>query len=268
MCPQPYDTLAHVYEWLIPDELLTPAGSAAAFMPLLEALERSGRILDCAAGSGQLAVGLAATGFTVVATDASPAMIERTRALAAEHKAELPARTCNWDELPAQHFEPFDAVLCVGNSLAHAVGHAGRVAALAAMAGVLRDNGLFVTTSRNWETIRSLGSRIDVGDCTTERHGRPGLVIHAWVIPDGWDDPHYLDVAVALLDDLPAVTAKFERLTFWPFPHQTLEQDLQAVGLTPSTSTYSPTAERYLVTARKTAESQAPRRGLTATETQ
>lgn len=253
MSARPYDTLAHIYEWLMPDELLTPAGSAAVFAPLLEAVDRSARILDCAAGTGQLAVGLAARGFSVTATDASPAMIERTRALAAAHTVQLTALTCSWEELPGRRFEQFDAVLCVGNSLAHATGRAARQAALTAMAGALHDHGLLILTSRNWEQVRRRGSRIDVDHRATERHGRNGLVIHAWTIPDAWEQPHYLDVAVALLDNLPAVSAKHERLAFWPFTHQTLEQDLQAAGLTQSTSTYSSNADRYLVTSYKTA---------------
>jgi len=249
MTARPYDTLANVYEWLTPDELLTPASSATVFAPWLEPLKRPARILDCAAGTGQLAVGLAAIGFHVVATDASPAMISRTRALATSHGVELEALTCRWEELPDQKFEPFDAVLCLGNSLAHAVARAGRQAALAAMAGVLRGEGLFVVTSRNWEKVRTRGSGIDVDDRTIDRYGRPGLVVHAWTIPQTWEEPHYLDVAVALLDNLPAVTTDHERLTLWPFTHQTLEQDLQTAGLAQSTSTYAPAAERYLVTA-------------------
>ena len=256
MTARPYDTLANVYEWLTPDEVITPTGSADLFAPVLEPLKRPARILDCAAGTGQLAVGLAAIGFHVVATDASPAMISRTRALAATHGVELEALTSRWEELPDQQFEPFDAVLCVGNSLAHAVARAGRQAALAAMADVLRGQGLLVVTSRNWEVVRTRGSGIELDDRTIDRHGRPGLVVHAWTIPETWEQPHHLDVAVALLDNLPSVTTKHERLTFWPFTHQSLEQDLQAAGLTPSTSTYAAAAERYLVTAHKTVNSQ------------
>lgn len=262
MSARPYDMLAHVYEWLIPDELLTPAGSARIFAPLFEPLEGSARILDCAAGTGQLAVGLAACGFHVVATDASAAMITRTRALAASHGVKVDAVTCSWEELPDQEFEPFDAVLCVGNSLAHAIGRAGRQTALAAMAAVLGDDGLLVVTSRNWEKVRAHGSGLDVNHSTIQRHRRPGLVIHAWTIPETWEQPHYLDVAVALLDNLPAVTTRSERLTFWPFTHQALQQDLQAAGLTRSTSTYVPTAGRYFVTAQKTANRQCPSHSL------
>jgi 2-polyprenyl-3-methyl-5-hydroxy-6-metoxy-1,4-benzoquinol methylase len=68
-----YDGLADVYEWLVPDALLTPEGTVAAFGGSVS-LPRGGRVLDCACGIGQLAVGLALCGFDVVASDASPAM--------------------------------------------------------------------------------------------------------------------------------------------------------------------------------------------------
>jgi hypothetical protein len=51
-----------VYDWLVPDALLTPDGSLAAFSELVDGLEPGGRVLDCAAGTGQLAVGLALAG--------------------------------------------------------------------------------------------------------------------------------------------------------------------------------------------------------------
>ena len=67
-----YDTLAGVYDWLVPDALLAPAGAADAFAALTAGLPPGAAVLDCAAGTGQLAVGLALRGFAVTATDASP----------------------------------------------------------------------------------------------------------------------------------------------------------------------------------------------------
>jgi len=99
--PEAYGTLAEVYDFLVPDSLLTPEGSAAAFDGLV-ALDPGARVLDCAAGSGTLAVGLALRGFGVVATDASEAMVRRTRALAAARTVELPAHACAWEQLPAR----------------------------------------------------------------------------------------------------------------------------------------------------------------------
>lgn len=144
-----YGTLAAVYDWLVPDALLTPEGNAEAFAPLLE--PRS-RVLDCAAGTGTLAVGLALAGFDVTASDASPEMVERTRALAQARGVDVRAEVRPWADLRGG---PYDAVLCVGNSLTHAQGRRGRRLALTAMKRVLRPGGLLVLTSRNWEKLRA-----------------------------------------------------------------------------------------------------------------
>src|SRR3954469_24338840 len=112
-----YDTLAPVYDWLVPEPLLTPQGSVEAFADVVAQLPPGARVLDCAAGTGQLAVGLALRGFDVVASDASPAMVERIRALAGEHGAALRAGVCAWEDLTPD--QPFDAVFCVGNSITH-----------------------------------------------------------------------------------------------------------------------------------------------------
>jgi len=145
-----YDTLAEVYGWLVPEPLLSPEGAADAFASVVGHLRSGSRVLDCAAGTGQLAVGLALRGFDTVAADASPAMMQRTRALAVERRVDLPAVTCDWASLGRQGWrKPFDAVFCVGNSIAH-VGPAGlRRAALSAMAGVLSEDGVLALTSLN-----------------------------------------------------------------------------------------------------------------------
>jgi SAM-dependent methyltransferase len=221
-----YDTLADVYEYLTPDQLLTPHGNVDAFAPWIEPLPANAPVLDCACGIGLLAVGLALAGYRAEASDISPAMIARTRSLAEEHGVELPARVCAWADL-----EPgarYDLVFCVGNSLAHAQ---DRRAALAAIARTLNPGGMLLITSRNWERERALGSR-------TEDEGN---IHRVWTIPETWDEPHHLDVSVQ------GVT---ERLTFWPFTHETLQADLRASDLDPHESTYEPEADRYLVSAK------------------
>ena len=103
-------------------------------------------MLDCACGIGLLAIGLAQAGYRAEASDLSPAMVERTRALAAQHGVEVPARVCAWIDLePGRRY---DAVFCVGNSLGHV---RERVASLRAIAATLNPGGQLVLTSRNWE---------------------------------------------------------------------------------------------------------------------
>lgn len=243
-----YEGLASVYEFLVPDELIEPEGAAAAFAGLLDGMPRGARVLDCAAGTGELAVGLALRGFDVTASDASAAMIARARALAASRGVAPATAVRTWEELEGG---PFDAVLCVGNSLVHASGRDARRGALAAMARVLRPGGLLVLTSRNWERVRARRSRLELGERVVVRGGRRGLIARAWFVPERWDEPHALEVAVALLGDDDAVATHSELLAVWPFTHGDLLGDLRAAGLEPATDTYAPDAERYLVTARR-----------------
>jgi SAM-dependent methyltransferase len=243
-----YDELASVYEWLVPDEMLEPDGAVAAFAPVVAELPAGARVLDCAAGTGQLAVGLALGGFEVTATDASAGMVARARALAADHGAELHVERCAWEELPERGWGgAFDAVFCVGNSLAHAEGRGGRRAALAAMAGVVRRGGLLAVTSRNWERLLADPPGLDIGERLVERGNRRGLVIYAW-------RPDVLEIAVALVGADGTVATVRETLAYWPFTHEELDDDLRAAGLEPAASSYAADVERYLVTARRAAD--------------
>jgi len=221
-----YDTLADVYDWLVPEALLEPEGSAAAFAPVVAELRAGARVLDCACGTGTLAVGLALRGFEVSASDASAAMVERTRALADAHGVRVEAKVRLWEELDGG---PFDAVFCVGNSITHA---RDRRAALAGMRGVLRDDGLLAVTSRTWELPQEEGEEV------VERGGRRARVRHTW-------HPGELEVAVTLDGATHA-----ERLAYWPFTHEELQADLIAAGFEPEPSTFSLEAPRYLVTSR------------------
>ena len=234
-----YDTLADVYDWLVPEALLEPEGSAAAFETVLADLAAGARVLDCACGTGTLAVGMALRGFDVAASDASEAMVARTRALAAAHGARVTARACVWEELDGG---PFDAVFCVGNSLTHA---RDRRAALAAMRGLLNERsgdeasgrgsgGLLALTSRTWERPQEEGEEV------VERHGRRARVTHTW-------HPGELEVAVTFEDD---GTTCAERLAYSAFTHEELQADLLATGFEPVASTFDPEVGRYLVTSR------------------
>ena len=223
-----YDTLADVYDWLVPEPLLAPEGSAAAFEMVLGELSPGARVLDCACGTGTLAVGLALRGFEVTASDASEAMVARARALAAAHGARVEVSARRWEELEGG---PFDAIFCVGNSITHA---RDRRAALAGMRRVLRSEGLLALTSRNWERRQEKGEEV------VERHGRRARVTHAWRRGE-------LEVAVSFEDE---GTTYAERLPYWSFTHGELQDDLLATGFTPAASTFAPEVGRYLVTSR------------------
>jgi SAM-dependent methyltransferase len=247
-----YGSLASVYEWLVPDAKVSPSGNAQAFETVTAGLGPRAQILDCACGIGLLAVGLAEAGFVVTACDAGPAMVERTRVLTRAHGVEVPTRVCRWDQLPGQGWQGrFDAVFCVGNSLAHAPGPGARRAALHGMASVLAPGGVLALTSRNWEQIRSAGSRLDVWDRLVERAASKAVVAYSWQIPPSWDAEHHLQISVARLQDGDRLQVTTDPLSIWPFRHQEFLADVQAAGLRLTRSTYDATQPNYLVTAQR-----------------
>lgn len=252
MADAAYDDLAAVYGWLLPEEFLTPEGTAAAFASATGDVDAGGRVLDCACGTGQLAVGLALQGFDVVATDASPAMIDRTRILASSRGVPVRAEQCRWDELTSRDWgAPFDAVFCVGNSLAHAEGVVERRGALTAIGALLRPDGVVVVTSRNWEQVRAGGSGLRLADRLVVRDGASAVVAYAWDLPEEWSAPHHVDIGVGIIGADGAIVSTVERLAFWPFRHEELEADLTAAGLHLTTTTYTRDVDRYMVTARR-----------------
>jgi len=217
-----YAGLAEVYDFLVPEALLSPEGSAAAFDGVLAELPAGARVLDCACGTGTLAAGLALRGFDVSASDASPEMVTRTRTRALGVRAEVR----RWEALEGG---PYDAVLCVGNSITHAE---DRRSALGGMRRVARDGALLAVTSRTWERPQEAGEEV------VERGGRRATVRRSWV-------PGALVVEVEVDGALYR-----EELAYWPFTHDELDADLRAAGWAPATSTWSPDVDRYLVTAR------------------
>lgn len=92
-------------------DLVAPLGPS-----LVEAsgVVRGMRVLDVAAGSGNVAIPAALAGATVIASDLTPELLERGQAIAAERGVSLQWREANAEALPFADND-FDTVLsCVG----------------------------------------------------------------------------------------------------------------------------------------------------------
>jgi SAM-dependent methyltransferase len=97
---------------------------------------RGGLVLELGRGSGLLTRELTSTGHRVVATDASPAMLELARGYAPQ--ADVRQLTLPADPLPAA-----DALVSVGHVLSYLPDQQAIAAALTAIARALRPGGLF-----------------------------------------------------------------------------------------------------------------------------
>ena len=121
------------------------------------------RVLDAACGTGQHAVALARRGYAAAGADLSVPMIARARENAAAAGVEVPLVAAGCGSL-AQAFGgsrlfPFDAVLCLGNSLPHVLGAPELAAALADFAACLRPGGVLILQNRNFDAVMASRER-------------------------------------------------------------------------------------------------------------
>lgn len=128
---------------------------------LLRTLEQvnARRVLDVAGGTGRHALALVQAGYEVSLADISPAMVEHARAAASARHLALPANVAGFGSLRGLFPEPFDALLCLGNSIPHVLDEPGLRDTAADMAAVLRPGGLLVWQMRNFERVLALQER-------------------------------------------------------------------------------------------------------------
>ena len=121
---------------------------------LLEALgvTPGARVLDLGSAAGEHDRWLAAQGAQVVGVDRSAEMIAAARTAAAGD-ARIEYREGDLVALPAELAGPFDAAMCVGNTLVHILDEAGMAAFAQGVAERLRPGGAFLIQILNYEAI-------------------------------------------------------------------------------------------------------------------
>jgi glycine/sarcosine N-methyltransferase len=144
-----YDHLAASFD------VMTDWSSRLAYeMPFLDATlmrHRAKAILDAACGTGWHAIALAQRGYRVAGSDASTAMIERARGNAVQAGLAIPFAVSSFQDLRSTWREPFDAVLCLGNSFPHVLTEQAAVDSLVNMRSILRDGGVLVLHNLNYD---------------------------------------------------------------------------------------------------------------------
>ena len=247
-----YDPMAEDYHWIVPDELLSGEAFTERHRDLLASLPPEASILDCACGIGSEAISLARQGYAVSGSDLSAGLVERARVRAQEAGVEVRFAACSWEELP-QRFadERFDLVLCLGNSISHSPDPEAMQRSLGAMREVLKDGGMLVVDSRNWEKLRRERPRFTTPDRVIERGGKKCVTIRLWGFPERWEEPHAMDVALLLLEGDGSVTHRLHKIEYQPVRVGTLQDRLAEAGLTGVQTDYADDAEWYEVWAQR-----------------
>jgi glycine/sarcosine N-methyltransferase len=162
----------------------------------------AGSVLDCACGIGTQAIGLAMRGYTVHATDLSPAAVARAAREASSFGAALTFDVADCRALEATMSDTFDVVLCCDNTLAHLLEDTELRAAAAQMRARLTPGGLLLASIRDYDqligpsTATSLPSAPGLpGMYGQQRPGRP-----RGTMPQVFDDPNGRRIAFQVWD--------------------------------------------------------------------
>jgi len=117
----------------------------------------AGHILDAATGTGMHVISLAQRGYQASGADLSAGMIERARRNATAAGVQVNFRMAGFGDLASAFRDerPFDAILCLGNSLPHVLTAAALATTLEDFAACIRKAGLLLIQNRNFDAVSS-----------------------------------------------------------------------------------------------------------------
>ncbi len=210
-----YDGFAADYHLIFADWDAAIARQAEQLDRLIRAARPAAcDLLDCACGIGTQALGLAARGYRVTATDLSAAALARAEAEAAARGLDIRFQVADMRELAL--VGAFDVALVADNALAHLEPGADLDRAAAAIAARLCPGGLVVASIRDYDALGDdrpsvtppvfydgpTGRRIthQVWDWLDARHYR----VHQYITlaeGGGWRVRHHVGSLRALLRD-------------------------------------------------------------------
>jgi SAM-dependent methyltransferase len=259
MAADQYRSLAADYHWYFTDAGLYLGCDTPGVRAAMKGLEPHARVLDAACGIGIDAAALLRRGLDVAASDASEEMAaaarQRLHDLGADGASVV---NSEWVNLPA-NFEPgtFDAVFCIGNSIAHATDAPAMLAAFEAFRSILAPGGMLVLDSHDWELVHAAGSHVMVEPGIVERDGTRCVRTYSWHIPDEFCDPHVLEIAPIFLDGDRATLRSYP-VRMWPFTRSELKRRLTAAGFVSIAIDAVPGDDRYTAIARRSLIDSAP----------
>jgi SAM-dependent methyltransferase len=239
-----YDALAELY-----DAYFSGKDPLERVEDLLAQYPPPAKILDCACGTGRLALGLAERGYRAFGSDASAGMIKVARANGRAAKSKARFKEVEWSRLPRVFPQGFDLIFCLGNAIGHCRNEAEMLRALKGMFAVLKPGGILHLDSRCWET--DCRQRLRYRAFPIRVCGKEKLAwLNVWQYSRVFTDPHLIEVVIIQEKDNASSVKSFP-ITYYPFRVGDLKRRLRASGFADIQTDYEPGCNWYRVTARK-----------------
>ena len=150
-----YDNMATQYDKLFLDWQAATREQAVILDRIFGAydFDRSAHVLDCACGIGTQAIGLAALGYPITASDISDGELTEARGRAKKNGVDIRFEHADFCALSETFSEPFDIVICMDNALPHMLTREALAAAAGSITGQLREGGVFVASIRDYDSL-------------------------------------------------------------------------------------------------------------------
>lgn len=223
-----YDELAPFYHLIFPDWEASVARQGEALDAVIRAeLGADARtVLDVAAGIGTQALGLAARGYDVTASDLSPGAVRRLRDEAARRGLGIDAKTADMRAAWEAHGRTFDVVLCADNALPHLLTDDEILDALRELRRCTAPGGICLVSIRDYDAIDLASQRL-------HPHGLREADGARWILFQLWDPhPPLYDTTMYVVEDRGAagVETRVMRATYYALPVPRLMELMREAG--------------------------------------
>lgn len=152
-------------------------------------------ILDVSCGIGTQAIGLAAKGYDVTASDLSAQEIERAKQEAQSRQLDIHFSVCDMRSAFDHHQAEFDIVISCDNSMPHLLTDAEILVALKQMYACTRSGGGCIITMRDYDK-ETRGTGIVKPYGVREEAGKRYMVFQVWDFEE-----HHYDLTMYLIED-------------------------------------------------------------------
>ena len=150
-----YNDLAPQYDRLFLDWQAATREQAAILSRIFDdhGFDRTARILDCACGIGTQAIGLAALGYSVTASDISDAELAEAAVRARNDGVTIRFERADFRALSDVFPECFDIAIAMDNALPHMLTPGDLEAAVRSITDRLRPGGILVASIRDYDSV-------------------------------------------------------------------------------------------------------------------
>ncbi len=150
-----YDALASQYDKLFLDWQATTHEQAVILNNIFSkyGFDHTAKILDCACGIGTQAIGLAALGYSVTASDISDGELAEAKKRAQQNGVNIRFAHADFCALKNTFSETFDILICMDNALPHMRSASDLASAIKSITGRIKQGGIFVASIRDYDAL-------------------------------------------------------------------------------------------------------------------